>query len=208
MQKGPSIAFLPQVEHKVKKEKKRKTAPEEPVAEVEVEVVQELDQDEDQDDEEDLPNDADLSEADSDESLGLEDASDDDDGVEQAYAAKQVAARLKAMAEGVKGKKRKAEVDVSDEGSDVDGEGEEDSASGGDDDDDELLDIDNLVHESLLPKAIYKEVAATPKEIKKAKKERIVSTETPEERDARTIFLGNVPVDCSTSRVRHSPTRC
>lgn len=59
------------------------------------------------------------------------------------------------------------------------------------------------MHESLLPKAIYKEVKATAKDLKKAKvvKARAESTETPEERDARTIFLGNVPVGCSTSVV-------
>lgn len=158
--------------------------------EVEAEVEHEVD------------NDAELSGADSNESLGLPSDSEDDDGVEEAYAARAVAARLKALAEGTKGNKRKAEADP-ESGSDGESEGEDESAG---ESDDEVLDIDNLVHESLLPKAIYKEVPATAKDVKKAKveKARAASIETPEERDARTLFLGNVPVDCSTSRVRPS----
>ncbi|KAL8292608.1 hypothetical protein RQP46_001220 [Phenoliferia psychrophenolica] len=188
---GPSIAFLPPVEKKVKKEKKRKAESPAPVAEEEEAPEAE------EDDEVEVDNDAELSEADSNESLDLPEDSDDDDGVEEAYAAKQVAARLKAMAQGTKVLKRKAEDDVSDAS---EGEGEDESA--GESEDEQELDIDNLLHESLLPKAIYKEVPATAKDIKKAKveKARAASTETPEERDARTIFLGNVPVDCSTSR--------
>lgn len=106
---------------------------------------------------------------------------------------------MKALAAG--GKKRKAEDDIEE-----DDEAEEDDGaeeSGDSEGEEELLDIDRLMHESLLPKAIYKEVAATAKDVKKAEKakKKTASTETPEERDARTIFIGNVPVECSTSRV-------
>ncbi|KAK4697858.1 hypothetical protein P7C70_g8149, partial [Phenoliferia sp. Uapishka_3] len=189
---GPSTAFI---EKKVKKEKKRKdVAP--PPAELDVPAPVEAEEE----DEEELENDAELSEADSNESLDLPEDSDDDDGVEEAYAAKQVAARLKAMAAGAKPNKRKADEQASEGDSEDEEVGEDESA--GESEDEELLDIDNLVHETLLPKSIYKEVPATAKDIKKAKAEkaRAASTETPEERDARTIFLGNVPVECSTSR--------
>lgn len=147
-----------------------------------------------------MDNDAELSEADSDESLGLPSDDEDDDGVEQAYAAKAVAARLKALAAG--GKKRKAEDEIEEEEASAEEEGAEESGDS-ESEPEELLDIERLMHESLLPKAIYKEVPATAKDVKKAEKakKKAVSTETPEERDARTIFIGNVPVECSTSRV-------
>lgn len=150
-----------------------------------------------QDDGSDLANDAELSEADSNESLGLlsDEDDEDDDGVEEAYAARAVATRLKALAEGGKSKSKGEES-------------EEESEFESDGDDDQELDIDNLMHESLLPKALYKEVPATAKDIKKMKetekKARAKNEESPEERDARTIFIGNVPVGCSTSVVRFS----
>jgi len=158
-----------------------------------------------EDDEDVVDNDAELSEADSDESLGLPSDDEDDDGVEEAYAAKLVAARLKALAAG--GKKRKAEDDIEEDSDEEEKEQDEEAEESGDSgSEEELLDMDRFMHESLLPKAIYKEVPATAKDVKKAEKakKKAHSTETPEERDARTIFIGNVPVECSTSRVSWS----
>lgn len=157
-------------------------------APVAVEVVEE-----EEEDEEDVANDAELSEAESGASLGLpSDSEDDEGGVEEAYEARMVAERLKGG-----NKKRKAGDAPSDD---------EEASDDSEDDDDDELDLDNLVHESLLPKTIFKEVKATPKDLKKAAAERnkaakAMTGETPEERDLRTIFLGNVPVACSTSRV-------
>ncbi|KAI5476204.1 hypothetical protein MNV49_007966 [Pseudohyphozyma bogoriensis] len=149
----------------------------------------------DDDDEDDVANDAELSELDSDEELpsdieALAADDSDDDGVEQAYAAQRAAAKLKALAEGVKTKKGKngGEEESGDESEEGDEEEEE-------------LDIDNLVHESLLPTKVFKEVKLSAKEIKKSKEKKDKEIdETPEERDARTVFLGNVPVECSTSK--------
>lgn len=143
-----------------------------------------------------------MSELDSDESLGLSD--DEDEGLEEAYAARKVAERLKALAAGGKGskdKKRKAEGEADEE----EEEEEEVVAGGSDSGDESELEIEKLMHDSLLPKAIYKEVPLTAKEVTKAKakatKAKVEKNETPEQRDARTVFIGNVPVDCSTSRV-------
>lgn len=116
-----------------------------------------------------------------------------EDGLEEAYAAKLVAQRLKAEAEGQKNKKRKAEEDL-----------DEDEADSDDSEDDGPLDINDLVHETLAGKPVKKEKKAKkdkevdPKKAEKAKKR---AEESPDERDARTIFIGNVPSDCSTSNV-------
>lgn len=150
-----------------------------------------------------VDNDAELSEADSNESLGLpSDDEDDDDGVEEAYAAKLVAARLKALAAG--GKKRKAEEEIDEDAEEEQADEEQDGAEeSGDSEEEEILDIDHLMHGTLLPKTIYKEVPATAKDVKKAEKakKKAHADESPEQRDARTIFIGNVPVECSTSKV-------
>ena len=175
----------PTKEKKVKKAKKA-TEPEPAVeedAEDEAEVV-DVDGDE-------VLNDADLSEADSNESLDLPSDSDDDDGVEEAYAASRVANRLKAMAAGAK------EDDEEEEGDDLEVD---------DEDDESELDIENLMHESVMPKLRKIKSAEggnmVPIPAAKLKKAKAISTDTPEERDARTVFLGNVPVACSTSTVR------
>lgn len=148
--------------------------------------------------EDEVLNDADLSEADSNESLELEDDSDNDDGVEEAYAAQQVATRLKALAAGAKIAEPESGDEIEQDEEDL---SEEESE----------LDIENLMHESVMPKLKKSKGAEggslVPISAKKAKKIKVVSTDTPEERDARTIFLGNVPVDCSTSRVRLPLTR-
>lgn len=137
-----------------------------------------------------------LSEVDSDASLEMPSSDEEDEeeeaGLEEAYAAKLVAQRLKAEAEGVKSKKRKAEEEL-DEGESEDGE------------EDGPLDINDLVHESIVGKKTKeekkgkKDKAVDPKKAEKAKKR---AEETPDERDSRTIFIGNVPSDCSTSNVR------
>lgn len=230
MQQGPSKAFQPasgasstaaaeKAALKEQKRKERSLAPEPPTPKHAATTslqpsppAQSGSEDEDEEDEEEgVANDEDLSSLDSNESLGLSD--DEDEGIEEAYAAKKVAERLKALAAGGKadkGKKRKAEEDVDEEDDDEEAS-ESEAESGADSEDDEAdeeeeLDIDNLQHESVhLPKAIYKEVKATPAEVKKMqKKAKAINDddETPEQRDARTVFIGNVPVECSTSRVR------
>lgn len=194
VQKGPSISFLP------KKEKKSKKVKQDPVASTS-ELV-DAEEDAKGAEEVDLEagevlNDADLSEADSNESLDLPSDSDDDDGVEEAYAATRVAARLKSLAQGAK---PAAQGEDSDEDDDDDEEEEEYESE---------LDIENLMHETLMPKAKKVKTSTTteghvPTLAKPVKKAKVVSTDTPEERDARTIFMGNVPVACSTSRVSSS----
>lgn len=147
-----------------------------------------------------------MSELDSDESLGLpsdDEEEDADAGVEEAYAAKVVAERLKALnekkKERVQNKRKAADVES-------DGDEEEDIAeASGDSAEDDGSDIDMEELLKSMPKREYKEVAKSQKEIKKdakaAAKKRAHSDESPEERDARTLFIGNVPVECSTSKV-------
>lgn len=165
----------------------------EPVASTSTLGQDDEDEDEEAEDivmeEDEVPNDADLSEADSNESLDLPSDSEDDDGVEEAYAAKQAASRLKSVAQGH--------------------EPASDSEDEEDDEEEDLLDIENLMHESILPKAKKVKISTegsvkVPTLARPVKKPKAISTDTPEERDARTIFVGNVPVDCSTSRVRQS----
>ena len=185
MQKGPALVFnQPTKEKKVKKAKK--AAEPEPTAEGDG-----ADNGAVEEEGEEVMNDADLSEADSNESLDLPSDSDDDDGMEEAYAASRVANRLKAMAAGAK------EDEQEEEGDDL----EED-----DDSEESELDIENLMHESVMPKLRKIKSAEggnmVPIPAAKIKKAKVVSTDTPEERDARTIFLGNVPVACSTATVR------
>jgi nucleolar protein 12 len=136
-------------------------------------------------------------EVDSDASLEMPSSDEEDeaeDGLEEAYAAKLVAQRLKAEAEGLKNKKRKAEEELNED------EEEEDDDS----EDDGPLDINDLVNGALGGKAAKvekkskKEKVVDPKKAEKAKKR---AEETPDARDARTIFIGNVPSDCSTSNV-------
>lgn len=138
-------------------------------------------EDDDEEDGEEVPNDADLSELDSDEAI----ESSDDDGVEEAYAAKLVAARLKALASGEKLNAKKREV-IEERSED-----EEDIA-------DDDLDLDDFLHETIAPRT---KSSKTVEPVSKKSSKTKASDESPEERDARTIFLGNVPVSCSTSRV-------
>ncbi|GAA5855504.1 hypothetical protein JCM5353_008441 [Sporobolomyces roseus] len=178
---GPSLAYQPK---KLEENKKiNKPIPEEDV-EMDVEAAGGEDEDEV------------LSEVDSDASLEMPSSDEEDEeeeaGLEEAYAAKLVAQRLKAEAEGVKSKKRKAEEELDEDESE---DGEEDGP----------LDINDLVHESIVGKKTKeekkgkKDKAVDPKKAEKAKKR---AEETPDERDSRTIFIGNVPSDCSTSNSR------
>jgi len=144
----------------------------------------------------------------------LASASDDDeegDELEEIYAAKAVAKKLKeanqlkkaraaagSATTAATGKKRSAPVD-------------EDGSSGEEEDEEEdhALDLDDLFEKNKLPRNVALpstgKVAAPAKE-KKVKKEKVKrQDESPEERDSRTLFIGNVPSLCSTSRVRLPP---
>ncbi|BGP39780.1 Nucleolar protein 12 [Rhodotorula kratochvilovae] len=157
-----------------------------------------------------VDNDAELSELES--GAELSDLEDDEeegeDAVEEAYAAKLAAAALKkrqANAAAQQGKKRKAEAEpeVDDEEVSDEDEGDESPVEVDDeeDEDDEPLDINDLITGALggLPSGDKKGKKAD-KGGKKSAKALQREQETPEARDARTIFLGNVPADCSTSR--------
>jgi nucleolar protein 12 len=104
-----------------------------------------------------------------------------------------------------KGTKRKAEDEMEENES-----GEEEELSS-DDEDEEALDIgsgdiNDLILGSLAgPKGSTKgkkEANSGKADKKKSEKALKRSQETPEERDLRTVFLGNVPADCSTNKVR------
>ncbi|GAA5928649.1 uncharacterized protein JCM15063_003930 [Sporobolomyces koalae] len=184
---GPSLAFQPKQPEEKSEKSKTKPAPP-PVAEQDAEMG-DASADEDEV----------LSEVDVDSEASLEMPSSDEDedaedGLEEAYAAKLVAQRLKAEAEGIKNKKRKAEDEL-------DEEEDED-----DDEDDGVIDINALVSGFLAGKAGNKqepkgkkEKTVDPKKQEKAKRR---AEESPDERDARTIFIGNVPSECSTSNSR------
>ncbi|GAA6007921.1 hypothetical protein JCM10207_004926 [Rhodosporidiobolus poonsookiae] len=158
---------------------------------------------------------ADLSEPDSDASLGdLAESDDDEDGVEEAYAARLAAERIKGLqgkAAGAtaKGTKRKAEGEPEASSDEDDDEAAEDEDEDEDEtDDDELdvgeggpMDINDLVLGSLREKKDVKgKKAERAEKGKKSDKALKRAQETPEERDQRTVFLGNVPSECSTSK--------
>ncbi|GAA6051339.1 hypothetical protein JCM3770_004491 [Rhodotorula araucariae] len=156
-----------------------------------------------------VDNDAELSELES--GAGLSDFEDDDDeggdAVEEAYAAKLAAAALKkrqANAAAQQGKKRKAEAEPADDDAEVSDEDEGDESPvevDDDDEDDGPLDINDLIAGALSGvQPGDKKGKKADKGGKKSAKALQREHETPEARDARTIFLGNVPADCSTSR--------
>ncbi|GAA6022370.1 hypothetical protein JCM11491_003238 [Sporobolomyces phaffii] len=186
---GPSLAFQPQKKPDEVKVDQKSSAPRpDPAAARDDDDEMRAVEDEDED--------AVLSEAEVDSDASLEMPSSDDDeedGLEEAYAARLVAQRLKAEAESAKNKKRKAEDEL-DEDEDED-----------DDEEDGPLDINDLVNESLggkpvqLDRKTKKDKEVDPKKAEKAKRR---AEETPDARDARTIFIGNVPSDCSTSNSR------
>lgn len=192
LQKGPSLAFEP------KKEQPRAPASAPP-----------------QDAEVSLANDADWSELESgaelsDLEMNDDEDEDDEDAVEEAYAAKLAAAALKkrqqAAAAAQQSKKRKAETEAADDEVSDEDEGDESPVevdSDEDDEDDAPLDINDLVSGALMGvQAGDKKGKKADKGGKKSAKLLQREQETPEARDARTIFLGNVPAECSTSRVR------
>ncbi|GAA5850224.1 hypothetical protein JCM9279_003571 [Rhodotorula babjevae] len=186
--KGPSRAFEP------KKEQPRAPAP---TASKSTAADADLSE---------LESGAELSDIDVDE----DDDDDDEDAIEEEYAAKLAAAAFKqrqlaaAAAAQQQGKKRKAEQPADEDVSDED-EGDESPVEVDSDDEDDQdngpLDINDLISGALS--------GATPSDNKGKKADKggkksakLVQRqqETPEARDARTIFLGNVPAECSTSR--------
>ncbi|GAA5911503.1 uncharacterized protein JCM6883_005779 [Sporobolomyces salmoneus] len=184
---GPSLAFQPKKPEEIKKVVPAPSPPQQDADMAEV-----------------VGEDEELSAIDSDASLEMpssdEEEEDEEDGLEEAYAAKLAAQRLKAEAEGRNKKKRKAEAELDED------EDEEEEENDDSDEDEGPLDINDLVHESLGGKTIKvpekkgkKEKQVDPKKAEKAQKR---AEESPDERDARTIFIGNVPSDCSTSNSR------
>jgi len=166
--------------------------------------------------------DADLSELESGAELSdldVDEDDDDEDAIEEEYAAKLAAAAFKqrqlaaaAAAAQQQGKKRKAALpadeDVSDEDEGDESPVEVDSDADDDDEDDNgPLDINDLISGALSGTTpADKKGKKADKGGKKSAKLVQRQHETPEARDARTIFLGNVPAECSTSRVRPSLT--
>ncbi|BGO99523.1 hypothetical protein RTBOTA2_002588 [Rhodotorula toruloides] len=185
--KGPSVAFQP-------KEQKEVVASTSAAAAVE-------DDEASADDEEAVENDADLSELESGAELSDEADEEEGDDLEEAYAARLAAAAIKKKqsSEEKRGTKRKAEDEGDEEASDDE---EEEQSEADEDEDEDAVDINDLIQDSL------KDVEApSPSKTRKGKEPAKKSAklekraqETPEDRDARTVFLGNVPADCSTSR--------
>ncbi|GAA5908211.1 hypothetical protein JCM8208_000346 [Rhodotorula glutinis] len=190
--KGPSRAFEP------KKEQPRASAPAAKQAAVEGTAA-----------------DADLSELESGAELSdlAEDDDDDEDAIEEEYAAKlaaaafkqrQLAAAAAAQQQQGKGKKRKADEPADDEDVSDEDEGDESPVevdSDDEDDDNGPLDINDLISGALSgATSSDKKGKKADKGGKKSAKLAQRQQETPEARDARTIFLGNVPAECSTSR--------
>ncbi|KAK4049010.1 Nucleolar protein 12 [Microbotryomycetes sp. JL201] len=144
-----------------------------------------------------------------------EDEDEDEDDVEQAYAAKLAAQRLQDARVTGKRKASSSEDEQQDE-DELEGDDEDDDEeSGGDDDDDddddeepeeEMLEIEKLMQASIVAKQSTKKPQTKTQQKAESKKKKAVekkkahADETPEERDARTLFIGNVPVACSTNR--------
>ena len=156
-----------------------------------------------------------LSELDSDAELSNENEAD----LEEAYAARIAAAKAKAHQATITSKKRKAPND-DDEEEEEEEEEEDDHEESDDEDeaeteeveDDGKMDLDDLIQGALAedePRAKSTKAGKKQSEDKGKKSAKLLKREqeTPEERDARTVFLGNIPADCSTSRVRFGPFR-
>ncbi|SGZ28238.1 BQ5605_C027g10293 [Microbotryum silenes-dioicae] len=147
-----------------------------------------------------------------------EDDDENDDGVEQAYAAKLAARRIKEVPS--KNKKRKVEAERSDEqDSEASDEEDDEDEHTDEEEDEEMIDADDLTPGTILAtkqsKLTISEDTTTSKKKPSNKDKRLERDDTPEQRDARTVFLGNVPATCATSRpmkkalIRHvlqSPT--
>ncbi|SCV67391.1 BQ2448_5002 [Microbotryum intermedium] len=122
-----------------------------------------------------------------------DDDDEDDDGVEQAYAAKLAAQRIRGEP-----LHKKRIPDNSGQDSAV----EEDEDAG--DDDEEMINADDLTPGTILATQEHKVTTVDSINSKKKlskKDKRVERDDTPEQRDARTVFLGNVPATCATSRV-------
>ncbi|KAK4056012.1 Nucleolar protein 12 [Microbotryomycetes sp. JL221] len=152
----------------------------------------------------------------------LDEPSDNEDELEQAYAAKLAAKRLQQAKSKRKRQPQHSDDDddqsshdennqhQQDESDQADSNNESEPDVNEEDQDDEILDIDRLMQASLEVKQQLETTTRQPKtqtknqqkaESKKRKAEerkKAHAQETSEERDARTLFIGNVPVDCST----------
>ncbi|GJN89134.1 hypothetical protein Rhopal_002108-T1 [Rhodotorula paludigena] len=154
----------------------------------------------------------DLSELESGAELSDDDGEEDGEehgDVEEEYAAKLAAATLKKRkadaTAAAQGRKRKAEEELDEEEEEeADEADEEEDPIEVDEDEDDEFDINDLVQETL--RDAVDGVKGTKKSDKGKKAPKVSAKlekraqESPEERDARTIFLGNVPAECSTSR--------
>lgn len=199
LQKGPSLAFQP----------KSKTTAQSGSTRVDAPAVAAASDEDEEDDEEGSENDEDdevLSELDSDAELSDENEAD----LEEAYAARIAAAKAKAHQATITSKKRKAphdddeEEEEEDENEDSDDEDEDETENV---EDDGKMDLDDLIQGALAedePAVKSTKAGKKQSEDKGKKSAKLLKREqeTPEERDARTVFLGNIPADCSTSRVR------
>ncbi|GAA5981874.1 hypothetical protein JCM10908_004648 [Rhodotorula pacifica] len=200
--KGPSLAFQPKDKVIAQSSSTSNNAAAAAPADSDDDVEEDNAEDEDEDDDEVL------SELDSDAELSDENEAD----LEEAYAARLAAAKAKAHQATITSKKRKASDEVQEEE-------EEESDAEEDDDDDEdeedavapieddgVMDINALIQGALAddePLATQSTKAGKKQAEDKGKKSAKLlkrEQETPEERDARTVFLGNIPADCSTSR--------
>ena len=194
-QKGPSLAFQPKSKTPAQPGSTRVDAP---AAAATSDEGGDGEQDDDEADEV-------LSELDSDAELSDENEAD----LEEAYAARIAAAKAKAHQATITSKKRKAPSDEDEE--DEDEEAEVDSDDEDEDqtekvEDDGKMDLDDLIQGALAedePTTKSTKAGKKQSEDKGKKSAKLLKREqeTPEERDARTVFLGNIPADCSTSRV-------
>ncbi|KAG0667198.1 hypothetical protein C6P46_002610 [Rhodotorula mucilaginosa] len=192
--KGPSLAFQPKSKTTAQPGSTRVDAP---AAAATSDEGGDGEQDDDEADEV-------LSELDSDAELSDENEAD----LEEAYAARIAAAKAKAHQATITSKKRKAPSDEDEE--DEDEEAEVDSDDEDEDqtekvEDDGKMDLDDLIQGALAedePTTKSTKAGKKQSEDKGKKSAKLLKREqeTPEERDARTVFLGNIPADCSTSR--------
>ncbi|KAM0787423.1 hypothetical protein ACM66B_003505 [Microbotryomycetes sp. NB124-2] len=184
--KGPSKAFEP------------KTQPEQPPKPSRATKLVQEQTDEQQD----------SSESDEDDDEDEEDShtdSDDGDDLEQAYAAAQ---RAKDSHKDKGKRKAQEDSDDDDDDDDQDGSDDDDQDQQDEDSDEEMLEIEKLMQASIAAKQSSSKKPPQTKSQQKAEskkneaieKKKAHADETPEERDARTLFIGNVPVACSTNR--------
>lgn len=191
-QKGPSLAYQP---------KEKEPAAEAPSAPATTAGDADASSDEDEAEQVDDDDDEVLSELDSDAELSDENEAD----LEEAYAARIAAAKAKAHQASLS-KKRKAEPEASEESDSDDDDDDDEAGQLMAVEDDGVVDINDIISGALAednaapksgPKAAMKQDDKGKKSAKLLKREQ----ESPEARDARTVFLGNIPADCSTSRV-------